>query len=120
MHEEHEIRSPSKLKTPKGRWRLAFTAISFTRALLLLSKNVLESEAKILRSLSYVAIDVQPAADADDKIAGNERLSILDVDPKALGDIVRDKNIQSLMSQYGGVKDLVETLETDVKWYYLY
>ncbi|PON87165.1 P-type ATPase [Trema orientale] len=64
------------------------------------------SKANLLRSLSYVAIDVPP---------GNERHSFLDVDPKALGAVVRAKKNETLVSQYGGVKELVETLETDVK-----
>ncbi|XP_062084491.1 putative calcium-transporting ATPase 13, plasma membrane-type [Humulus lupulus] len=115
MH-EHELETGSPSKSHKRRWRLAFMAISFTRALRFLAKNVHENKANLLRSLSYVAIDVQPSADADDKPAGNEHLSFLDnIDPKDLADIVRAKNFDSLMSQYGGVERLVETLETDVK-----
>ncbi|PON73843.1 P-type ATPase [Parasponia andersonii] len=107
MHEnEHEPESGSPSKSHKRRWRLAFTAISFTMALRLLRKTVLENKANVLRSLSYVTIDVR---------LGNERLSFLDVDPKALANVVRSKNNESLVSQYGGVKELVRTLETDVK-----
>ncbi|XP_062084475.1 calcium-transporting ATPase 12, plasma membrane-type-like isoform X2 [Humulus lupulus] len=104
----HELETGSPSKSHKRRWRLAFMAISFTRALRFLAKNVHENKAILLRSLSYVAIDVQPSADADDKPAGN-------VDPKDLADIVRAKNLGALMSQYGGLERLVKTLETDVK-----
>ncbi|KAF4365874.1 hypothetical protein F8388_002744 [Cannabis sativa] len=120
MHEnEHgygdETGSPSK--SNRRRWRLAFMAISFTSALRFLAKNVHENKASLLRSLSYVAIDVQPSADdaAEEPAAGNEHLSFLDIDAKDLADIVRAKNFDSLMTQYGGVERLVETLETDAK-----
>ncbi|XP_062084490.1 putative calcium-transporting ATPase 13, plasma membrane-type [Humulus lupulus] len=106
MHDQYPvISSPSK--SHKRRWRLVYTAISFTRVLRSLAKNVLQNNANLLRSVSYVAIDVP---------AGNEKLSFPNnVDPKALADIVRDKKIESLVSQYGGVKELANTLETDVR-----
>ncbi|XP_030504987.2 putative calcium-transporting ATPase 13, plasma membrane-type [Cannabis sativa] len=120
MHEnEHEYgdESGSPSKSNRRRWRLAFLAISFTSALRFLAKNVHENKANLLRSLSYVAIDVQPSADdgADEPAAGNENLSFLDIDAEDLADIVRAKNFESLMTQYGGVERLVETLETDAK-----
>ncbi|PON73837.1 P-type ATPase [Parasponia andersonii] len=116
MHEhKHEPETGSPSKSHKRRWRLAFTAISFTMALRLRCKNVLDqNKATLLRTLSYVAIDVQPAEDAN-KAAGNEHPSFPGIDPKALCDIVRSKKNESLVSQYGGARKLVKTLETDVK-----
>lgn len=76
------------------RWRLALTAISFTRALVAsLSKKGL---------LDYVTIKV-------------ENPTFLDADPKALSDMLRGKNLESLKSQFGGVKGLAAILESDVK-----
>ncbi|EXB93242.1 Calcium-transporting ATPase 12, plasma membrane-type [Morus notabilis] len=84
-----------KVKTSiSRRWRLALTAISFTRALVAsLSKKDL---------LDYVAIKV-------------ENPTFLDADPKALSDMLRGKNLESLKSQFGGVKGLAAILESDVK-----
>ncbi|PON46119.1 P-type ATPase [Parasponia andersonii] len=134
----HDPKHGSPAKSQKWRWRLAYTAILFTRSLRALTWNVIENKETLLRCLSYVAIDIQPvtAADNNEHASSNEYLSSFDVDPKAddnehassdehlsafnvdpkaLGDIVRAKNIESLESQYGGVEELVQTLETDVK-----
>jgi Ca2+-transporting ATPase len=87
----------------KQRWRLVFRAIYCTRVLVSLPKKVLHKNAPLLRSLSYVAIDVQPI---------NEDSPNVDV--KKLCDMVRDKDSESL-NQFGGVKKLALLLGTDVK-----
>ncbi|KAM3686541.1 hypothetical protein ACB098_10G009700 [Castanea mollissima] len=99
-------------KTHKRRWRMAFTAISFTRLLFSLSKKVLDKDGSLLRTLSYVAIDVQRIN--EDSPRDNKPVSLLTVDPKKLRDTVRDKNFESL-SEFGGVKELALILETNVK-----
>ncbi|XP_075673062.1 putative calcium-transporting ATPase 13, plasma membrane-type [Castanea sativa] len=99
-------------KTHKRRWRTAFTAISFTRLLFSLSKKVLDKDGSLLRTLSYVAIDVQHID--EDSPLDSKAITLLTVDPTKLRDTVRDKNFESL-SEFGGVKELALILETDVK-----
>nr|POE75950.1 putative calcium-transporting atpase 13, plasma membrane-type [Quercus suber] len=72
-------------KTHKRRWRMAFTAISFTRLLFSLSKKVLDKDGSLLRTLSYVAIDVQRIN--EDSPRDNKPVSLLTVDPKKLRDM---------------------------------
>uniref|UniRef100_A0A2N9J1C0 Calcium-transporting ATPase n=1 Tax=Fagus sylvatica TaxID=28930 RepID=A0A2N9J1C0_FAGSY len=99
-------------KTHKRRWRLALTAINFTRLLYSMSKKVLDKNSTLLRTLSYVSIDMQQPIDEDSP--HDKPVSLLTVDPRKLRDTVRDKNFESL-SQFGGVKELALILETDVK-----
>uniref|UniRef100_A0A2N9J114 Calcium-transporting ATPase n=1 Tax=Fagus sylvatica TaxID=28930 RepID=A0A2N9J114_FAGSY len=106
---EHEDRMFSK--THKRRWRLAFTVISITRVLFSLTKKVIDKEGPLLRSFSFVAIDMQPIHEDSPP---DETVTLLTVDPKELGDMVRDKNSESL-SQFGGAKKVALILETDVK-----
>ncbi|KAK4596412.1 hypothetical protein RGQ29_014444 [Quercus rubra] len=89
---------------PKRRWRLAITVIYFTTVLVSLTKKVLDKDGPLLRTLSYVAIDVQ------DKTVP----SLLSVDPKKLSDMVRNKNFE-ILSKFGGVKELAFILQTHVK-----
>ncbi|XP_050275102.1 putative calcium-transporting ATPase 13, plasma membrane-type isoform X1 [Quercus robur] len=89
---------------PKRRWRLAITVIYFTTVLVSLTKKVLDKDGPLLRTLSYVAIDVQDKAVP----------SLLSVDPKKLSDMVRNKNFETL-SKFGGVKKLAFILQTHVK-----
>ncbi|KAL5566303.1 hypothetical protein UlMin_029467 [Ulmus minor] len=107
MHEQEE--DYPVLKIHKRRWRLALTAIYCTRAFASVSRKVLENKGTLLRSLSYVAIDVQPPSGNYDK-----NLSFHDIDQENLSHMVREKNLQSL-KQFGGVEHLALILETDVK-----
>ncbi|GMN27330.1 hypothetical protein TIFTF001_044107 [Ficus carica] len=70
-------------KSPKRRWRLALAVISFIRACL--PMKALMKKAGLLRSLSSVTLNVD-----------NEPPPFLDVDPKSLGDMVREKKHESL------------------------
>lgn len=106
--EEH---APPEPKTHKQRWRLALTVISFTRALNTLAKKVIYDKGQVPRSISYISIDVPTN---EDDSAGESSCSLLDLDQKALTDMVKDNNLD-LLSQFGGVKDLASTLGTDVK-----
>ncbi|KAG6703122.1 hypothetical protein I3842_07G068200 [Carya illinoinensis] len=101
-------------KTHKRRWRLAFTVIYFTRALTSISKKlVLDKKGPVLRSLSYVAIEVQPPI--DEAISSADQPTIfLNVDPNTFAEMVRDKNFVSL-SQFGGVNEIALILRTDLK-----
>jgi Ca2+-transporting ATPase len=96
-------------KRNQRRWRMAYTAIYFTRLLGSLSKTALESQTKILRSLSYVALDVR------DDTPRENLVSLINVDQRTLADMVKGKNLESL-KQLGGVTQVATTiLETDVK-----
>ncbi|KAH8507643.1 hypothetical protein H0E87_009988 [Populus deltoides] len=96
-------------KRNQRRWRMAYTAIYFTRLLGSLSKTALESRTKILRSLSYVALDVR------DDTPRENLVSLINVDQRTLADMVKGKNLESL-KQLGGVTQVATTiLETDVK-----
>lgn len=97
-------------KRNQRRWRIAYTAIYFTRLLVSLSKKALVSQTKILRSLSYVAVDVH-----DDTFQHENKLvSLVNVDQRTLNDIIKEKNLESL-NQLGGVIQVATILETDVK-----
>nr|POF27276.1 calcium-transporting atpase 12, plasma membrane-type [Quercus suber] len=98
---DEENRSVSK--THKRRWRLAFTVIYITRVLASLNKKVFDKDGPLLRTLSYVAIDMHCKSIS----------SLLTVDTKKLSDTVRDKNFESL-SQFGGVKEVALILQTNV------
>ncbi|KAG2696622.1 hypothetical protein I3760_07G066200 [Carya illinoinensis] len=98
-------------KMHKRRWRLAITAIYFTRVLNSLSKKILKKTGPLLRTLSYVTIDVHRLKDNSSR---EKMASYFNVDPKAFSDMVRDKNFVSL-SQIGGAKDIASILRTDVR-----
>ncbi|XP_011004262.1 PREDICTED: calcium-transporting ATPase 12, plasma membrane-type-like [Populus euphratica] len=97
-------------KRNQRRWRIAYTAIYFTRLLVSLSKKALVRQAKILRSLSYVAVDVHDDAFQHE----NKLVSLINVDQRTLNDIIKEKNLESL-NQLGGVIQVATILETDVK-----
>ncbi|CAJ1936868.1 unnamed protein product [Sphenostylis stenocarpa] len=95
--------------TCKKRWRRALNAISFVKALLHVSNKALNIETpRLLRSFSYLAIDVE-----QDHVH-SPRVKTFNFDSKLLGDMVRDKTLESL-TQFGGVKELAAILETDLK-----
>ncbi|KAL5566263.1 hypothetical protein UlMin_029427 [Ulmus minor] len=104
QEEEHPV-----LKIHKRRWRLAFTTIYCTRALASVSRKVLQNKTRLLRSISYIAIDVQPPSGNY-----NKKLSFHNIDQETLSHMVREKNLESL-EQFGGVENLALILETDVK-----
>ncbi|KAJ6353895.1 hypothetical protein OIU76_002835 [Salix suchowensis] len=96
-------------KRNQRRWRVAYTAIHFTRLLGSLSRKALESQTKLLRSLSNVAIDVR------DDTPRENHVSLMNVDQRALADMVKGKNLEYLR-QLGGVAQVATAiLETDVK-----
>ena len=104
-------------KTYKKRWRTAFTAISFIKALLVMSKKTLDMRAVgLFRSFSYVAIAVQPDEENDQHSPHDEDkpLQFVNVDPKLLSDMVREKKGESL-TQFGGVKEVAALVHTDEK-----
>ncbi|KAJ4838588.1 putative calcium-transporting ATPase 13, plasma membrane-type [Turnera subulata] len=103
--------SPTKRHLQR-RWRMAFTAIYFTRILASFPKKVLHNQSsRLLRSLSYVTIDV--VHDDDSSREGAAR-GLVSVDQKMLTDMVKDKNLETL-NELGGVKQVAAILESDVK-----
>ena len=87
--------------TCKKRWRMAFNAISFVKALSI-------QTPRLLRSFSYLAIDVQQHH------VHSPRVKRFNVDNELLSHMVRDKALESL-TQFGGVEELAALLETDFK-----
>ncbi|PQQ13053.1 calcium-transporting ATPase 12 plasma membrane-type-like [Prunus yedoensis var. nudiflora] len=84
------------LKRQKRKWRLALTAIYCTRALASLYKEVVhDKNAPLLRSLSYIAIDMEPNKEEDEKKLLANTI-----------DIVKEKNPDHFMSQLRRVKEL--------------
>ncbi|KAK6243266.1 hypothetical protein QUC31_009675 [Theobroma cacao] len=98
---------PPASKHYRRRWRVAVTAITVTRFLVGLTKKVVEKNAELLRSLSFVTIDIEGS--------GDELVPILDVDPQGLAKMVKEKSLQSLTDQYGGVKQVATLLQSDLK-----
>ncbi|PKI44785.1 hypothetical protein CRG98_034733 [Punica granatum] len=84
------------------------TSCSSPAVLESLTKKVLENNLGILRSLSYVAIDVRPGDDGL-KDGKDEK-----VDPKSLSPMVREKSLDAL-AKFGGVSRLASVLETDLE-----
>ncbi|CAK9136002.1 unnamed protein product [Ilex paraguariensis] len=95
------IHKDFSLGKPHKRLQMVFRAIYFVVSLSKKSQNL----SRVLRSPSYVAIDVQP---------NNNHFTFRDIDPKSLSDLVRDKNFDGLL-QYGGVKEIAAILETHEK-----
>ncbi|XP_002512214.2 calcium-transporting ATPase 12, plasma membrane-type [Ricinus communis] len=90
------------------RWRMAFTAISFTRLLVSLSKKTLDEQTKLLRSLPYVAIQV------NEDTPRVEHVAFISIDHKALSQMVKEKTYDSL-NQLGGIMQVAALLQCDVK-----
>ncbi|CAK9136003.1 unnamed protein product, partial [Ilex paraguariensis] len=95
------IHKDFSLGKPHKRLQMVFRAIYFV---VFLSKKS-QTLSRVLRSPSYVAIDVQP---------NDDHFTFRDIDPKPLSDLVRDKNFDGLL-QYGGVKEIAAILETHEK-----
>nr|XP_027103189.1 calcium-transporting ATPase 12, plasma membrane-type-like [Coffea arabica] len=99
---------PPKYNHTQKRLQIVFRAIYFAVSL---SKKAVNTNALLFPSVlhhnpSYVAIDVQPS--------NNDRLerSFMEIDRKALADLVREKNSDRLHT-YGGAKELAAILQTD-------
>ncbi|KAF2287859.1 hypothetical protein GH714_002999 [Hevea brasiliensis] len=101
---DQEISLPAKRN--QRRWRMAFTAIYFTRVLVSLSKKVLDNQTRLLRSLSYVAIDVNSPRPIPGPFDG--------IDQKTLTEMVKKRSFESLQ-QLGGAKQVAAILLTDAK-----
>ncbi|KAK7358241.1 hypothetical protein VNO77_00167 [Canavalia gladiata] len=105
---DHRIRT----MTCKRRWRKALTAISFVKVLLLVSKKALDIKTtRLLRSFSYLAIDVNPEQEHSPH---DNAFQFSNIDPKALNDMVKEKSMEFL-NQFGGVKKVAALVQTDEK-----
>ena len=100
---------------PYQRWRLAFIAIYFTKVLDSLTKKIFEKNIPllgpaILRSPSFISVDVQDVLKSD----SSDHVPFFNIDQKMLTETVRDKDFERLQ-QFGGIKQLVAVLKTDEK-----
>ncbi|RWR87966.1 putative calcium-transporting ATPase 13, plasma membrane-type [Cinnamomum micranthum f. kanehirae] len=100
------------------KWQKAFNVIYSCRVMLsLVNKEIL---FVISRSASYTSLYVQPEDDGHDNTnsdgneSGNNGGFFLHVDSKALGKIVRDKDMESL-HRLGGIQGITAALETDAE-----
>ncbi|XP_050225493.1 putative calcium-transporting ATPase 13, plasma membrane-type [Mercurialis annua] len=97
-------------KRHQRRWRMAFMAISFTRTLVSLSKKILDEQTRLLRSLSYVAIEmIEDTPRQVDCVS-----TLIDIDQKLLSQMVKDKLYESL-NQLGGTMQVAAILQCDAK-----
>ncbi|XP_022719165.1 calcium-transporting ATPase 12, plasma membrane-type-like [Durio zibethinus] len=94
-------------KRQQRRWRSVFATIYSARTLVSLYMKVINKK-QILRTLSYIALDIHDNDSSDD------HLPSLCVDQKTLTEVVREKNLETL-SKLGGVKQIAACLETDEK-----
>ncbi|KAK0598887.1 hypothetical protein LWI29_000335 [Acer saccharum] len=107
LDDQEEDVSLSKIR--QRRWRMAFRAIYFTRVLVSLTRKVLDHNNRLLRhSVSYVAIDVNPGS------VPLETQSFPEADKKMISEMVKEKKFESL-SELGGVKQVLQVLESDPK-----
>ncbi|KAK9146561.1 hypothetical protein Sjap_006464 [Stephania japonica] len=83
------------------KWKLAFTAIYSARAFLSIAKEIISKQAGTLisRNLSYVAIKVQNDPTDDQK--------------RALVGLVKQRNLDELMHDFGGIEGVVSSIRTD-------
>ncbi|KAK9218411.1 hypothetical protein WN943_007048 [Citrus x changshan-huyou] len=94
-------------KRHQRRWRMAFRVICFTRALVSMSRKCLQNNNQILlRSLSYVAVDISTSDDHEVPFVG--------VNKQMLSKMVKEKSFESL-SNLGGVNQVAAILESDTK-----
>ncbi|GAY44634.1 hypothetical protein CUMW_083410 [Citrus unshiu] len=93
-------------KRHQRRWRMAFRVIFFTRALVSMSQKFLHNNNKVLlRSLSYVAIDIS---------TNDHEVPFVGVDKQMLSNMVKEKSFESL-SNLGGVNQVASILDCDTK-----
>ncbi|GLT95184.1 hypothetical protein SLE2022_128800 [Rubroshorea leprosula] len=93
----------------KRRWRMAYTAIYFTRALLALSEKPLDSKKGLLRSLSYIAIDVPEGSQSEHPCDE----PVFNIEQKTLTEMVKEKSFE-LLTELGGVKHVAALLNSNV------
>ncbi|XP_022743353.1 calcium-transporting ATPase 12, plasma membrane-type-like [Durio zibethinus] len=98
---------PPPSKRYVRRWRMALTAITVTRFLVALTTKVVEKNAELLQSLSFVTIDIEGS--------GDEPAPTLHIDPQDLAKVVKEKSLKSLSDRYGGVKRVARLLQSDLK-----
>ncbi|KAK4850271.1 hypothetical protein QYF36_005295 [Acer negundo] len=109
LGDQEEDVSLSKIRQ---RWRIAFSAIYFTRVLFSFTRKLLDHNNRLpSHSLSYHAIDVGNENPGNDPL---ETQSFLEVDKKMISEMAREKSFESLR-ELGGVKQVAQVLESDPK-----
>ncbi|OVA05375.1 Cation-transporting P-type ATPase [Macleaya cordata] len=103
---------------PPSKWRLAYAVIISSRVLVSLAKEIIAKRKnqlffpETLRTPSYTALDIQPSNDAA-YISIDVHVNLSNVDQKTLSDIVKEKDLNLLVQQFGGTERLVSVLQTD-------
>ncbi|KAK4755488.1 hypothetical protein SAY87_009245 [Trapa incisa] len=99
------VSSIPRLSHQRRRLRQACTAIYFTKVLESLTKKVIGRNLGLIKSLSYIAIDVSPQVGDGCKEM---------IDHKSLSCMVREKSHEAL-EHLGGVVGLASVLKTDLE-----
>ncbi|KAL7239235.1 hypothetical protein ACSBR2_005180 [Camellia fascicularis] len=114
LEKAHSVRKPNKRL--RKAFRVIYFVVSLTKKVIANGKNT-QFFPRFLPSPSYVAIDIQ-AIDRKPLCCvwlGDLRKDLeRKMEKKALSEIVREKNFNSLC-QYGGVKEVAAILKTDMK-----
>ncbi|KAJ9182186.1 hypothetical protein P3X46_006209 [Hevea brasiliensis] len=96
------VQTPTSNGKHLKKWRLAFDAIFFSKTLLYVAKNAVKQQlnGRLLRTLSYTAIDIKTQTEHFDKVS--------------LSKLVEEENLDQLRS-FGGVDGVVAALKSDAK-----
>ncbi|KAI7997204.1 putative calcium-transporting ATPase 13, plasma membrane-type [Camellia lanceoleosa] len=107
LDKAHSVRKPNKRL--RKIFRVIYFVVSLAKKVIANGKNT-QFLPRFSRGPSYVAIDIQAIDDVDDK---HDHVCLFDIHQKALSEMVREKNFNSLC-QYGGVKEVATILETNM------
>ncbi|KAL5988709.1 Calcium-transporting ATPase 12, plasma membrane-type [Asimina triloba] len=104
-----------KSSSPSKRWRIAYATIRSIRAMLSLAQDILTrnnlSNAKLLSTISFVAIDVDVDVDDDD---ADPTSPLFAVEAQSLTTLVKDKDSDALRS-LGDVEGVAKALQSDAE-----
>ncbi|KAI7979366.1 putative calcium-transporting ATPase 13, plasma membrane-type [Camellia lanceoleosa] len=107
LDKAHSVRKPNKRL--RKIFRVIYFVVSLAKKVIANGKNT-QFLPRFSRGPSYVAIDIQAIDDVDDK---HDHVCLFNIHQKALSEMVREKNFNSLC-QYGGVKEVATILETNM------
>ncbi|CAL5350378.1 unnamed protein product [Camellia sinensis] len=107
LDKAHSVRKTNKRL--RKTFRVIYFVVSLAKKVITSGKNT-QFLPRFSPGPSYVAIDIQAIDDVDDN---HDHVCLFDIDQKALSEMVREKNFNSLC-QYGGVKEVAAILETDM------
>ncbi|CAM8886742.1 unnamed protein product [Rhodiola kirilowii] len=122
--------STSSLNKAQRRWRMAYTAIYSIRVMVSLNKEIVSrnridgTASEIVDShdcaYSYIAVDIDPSNLPEKEKHGIDDFAFTvdekqrcTIDQTKLSEMVKDKNLKILQSQFHEVEGIIKALETD-------